>query len=339
MIKYSDSQSLCFDDILLVPQYSNIESRKSIDISMCGYDLPIVASPMDTVCGSEMAQSIADQGGIGIIHRYMNMQDRLYELENACILTHNKDGIGIAISSSEAFDEKFIKSAINFGCTWFCIDTANGHNNSAISATTYLRRTYPDIKIMVGNVSTADGFIALARAGADAVRVGIGGGATCKTRIVTGHGMPTLQSIIDCYESKKYLGIKTLIVADGGIRNSGDIVKSFAAGADLIMLGSMLAGTDESPGEVINGYKSFRGMASYDAQISWRGSISVDEGVSTMIEYKGSVKNIIDQIKGGIQSGCSYTGVDKLSDLSEYAIYTETSVLSKNESIPHIERQ
>lgn len=337
MIKYSERKSLCFDDILLVPQYSNIPTRSDIDISMHGYDFPIVASPMDTVCEWQMAKSVVDEGGIAIIHRYMDTAERIIQIENVDIRSHNKEGLGVGLSSLECFDTNFIDDAINAGCQWFCIDTANGHGEAAIRAVKHLRAYYPGINIMVGNVSTARGFAQLADAGADAVRVGIGGGATCKTRIVTGHGIPTLQSIIDCAEYKKSKNIKTIIIADGGIRNSGDIVKAFAAGADMVMLGSMLAGTDESPGLIYDGYKTFRGMASRDAQIDWRGTVSVDEGITTKVKYKGSVKEIFDQIKGGIRSGCSYTGVTNLSELSSKAVYTEVSPLSKNESMPHAE--
>lgn len=328
-------ESICFDDILLLPHGSNIKSRKNIDISMHGYSFPIVASPMDTVCGHEMALAIANEGGIGIIHRYMTPGKRIAEFLLASANSTNPGNVGIAISSAEAEDKEFMRSALDMGCRWFCIDTANGHNQSAVYATGYLKARYAEIKVMVGNVATAEGYIELCNAKADAVRVGIGGGATCKTRIVTGHGMPTLQSIIDCYEHKKAAGRSTLIVADGGIRNSGDIVKAFAAGADLVMLGSMLAGTDEAPGEIVDGYKKFRGMASKEAQHDWRGSISVDEGISTMIRCKGPVKNIFEEIKGGISSGCSYSGVDLLSELAENAEYTIVSPASIHESRPH----
>ncbi len=188
---------------------------------------------------------------------------------------------------------------------------------------------------MVGNVATAEGYARLADVGADAVRVGIGGGATCITRIVSGHGMPTLQSVMDAYEYKINNNIKTLIVADGGLRTSGDIVKAFAAGADLVMLGSMLAGTEEAPGKLIDGFKELRGMASGEAQMSWKGEISVVEGVSAKIKYKGFVQDIFNQIKGGIGSGCSYSGVSKLSELAENSEYTLVSQASLSESKPH----
>jgi IMP dehydrogenase len=332
MKKYNDS--LCFDDILLVPQHSNVVSRKQIDMSMSGFDFPIVASPMDTVCEVDMAVAISKAGGLGIIHRYMDTVERLIALEQASVHTDGY-GIGVALSSFECFDTDFIDRAIEFGCYWFCIDTANGHNEAAIRAVQHLRVYYPGIHIMVGNVSTAEGFARLAEAGADAIRVGIGGGATCTTRIVSGHGMPTLQSIIDCYDYKNKNNLDTLIIADGGIKTSGDIVKAFAAGADMVMLGSMLAGTDEAPGAVIDGFKVFRGMASQDAQVDWKGEFSVVEGISTKIKYKGPANNIFNEIKNGIGSGCSYSGVSRLSELAENSEYTIVSPLSINESKPH----
>jgi IMP dehydrogenase len=189
---------------------------------------------------------------------------------------------------------------------------------------------------MAGNVASKDGFLRLAEAGADSVRVGIGGGSACTTRIVSGHGVPTLQSIMDVSETFQ----ECSVVADGGIRNSGDMVKAFAAGADAVMLGSMLAGTDEAPGEILTDHngrevKAFRGMASAAAQKDANGKVSVAEGISTTIPYKGSVSHILEQVRGGLGSGCSYTGVDKLSYLEEFAEYVTVSALSLSESIPH----
>jgi IMP dehydrogenase len=335
MIKINKEKALCFDDILLVPQHSEIKRRKDIDSNMYGYDFPIVSSPMDTVTEWQMAVAIANQGGIGLIHRYMSKPNQIIQLDMALKSTYNKSNIGIAISASDVIDTQYILDAINVGAKWFCIDTANGHGEACIKAVKTFKYYYPDINLMAGNVSTAKGFESLSKMGADAVRVGIGGGATCTTRIVSGHGVPTLQSIIDCYEWKKEFNAKTLIVADGGIKNSGDIVKAFAAGSDLVMLGSMLAGTDETPGDIINGLKHFRGMASAEAQLDWRGEVSVAEGISTMIPCKGSVVNIFNEVLDGIGSGCSYSGVHALKELSEQAFYIEVSTLSRAESIPH----
>jgi IMP dehydrogenase len=335
MIKINKEKALCFDDILLVPQHSAVRSRKDVDANMHGYDFPIVSSPMDTVTEWEMAVAIANQGGIGLIHRYMDKADQLIQLDMALKSTYNKSNIGIAISALDVFDTQYIHDAIRLGATWFCIDTANGHGEACIKGVRSFKAHYPNVKLMAGNVSTYKGFAALSDMGADAVRVGIGGGATCTTRIVSGHGVPTLQSIIDCYEWKKENNSTTLIVADGGIKNTGDIVKAFAAGSDLVMLGSMLAGTDETPGKIIDGYKHFRGMASAEAQMDWRGEVSVTEGISTMIAAKGPVFNIFNEILDGVGSGCSYSGAYALKELSEQAFYIEVSPLSRAESIPH----
>lgn len=338
-MKRYNKESLCFDDILLVPQHSSISSRFDIDLDMNECSFPIVSSPMDTVTDWKMAAAIAKSGGIGVIHRYMNTAERI----NQAMMAIDEAGqnglarykIGVAISAKEALDTQFIEDLIHIGILWVCIDTANGHGDACIYAVKSLKSRYPILKLMAGNVATPEGFAALSNVGADAVRVGIGGGATCTTRIVSGHGVPTLQSIIDCYEIKNKLNLSTLIVADGGIKTTGDIVKSFAAGADLVMLGSMLAGTDEAPGEAIDGFKVFRGMASLEAQNDWRGAVSVAEGIATKIPLKGPVEHVIAQIRGGIGSGCSYSGVNKLSELAENAEYTVVSSLSMGESKPH----
>lgn len=330
-----NNNALCFDDILLVPQQSSITSRHHVVTRMGEWLFPIVSSPMDTVTEWEMAAHISNAGGIGIIHRYMDKSEQIIQLETAIQATNNVSGIGIAIGAMDTVDTEFIKTIVHMGVGWICIDTANGHGDACVEAVKVLKETYPTVRVMAGNVSTSIGYSRLAEAGADAVRVGIGGGATCTTRIVSGHGVPTLQSIIDCYDTKKTNSFNTLIVADGGIKTTGDIVKSFAAGADLVMLGSMLAGTSESPGEVVDGKKSFRGMASAEAQQSWRGSVSVSEGIAIKIPFKGSVTQIIDNIKSGIGSGCSYSGVYKLSELAENALYNIVSPLSVGESKPH----
>ena len=330
-----NENALCFDDILLIPQQSDVNSRHEVDLSMHGYSLPIVSSPMDTVTEWEMAAHIANAGGIGIIHRYIDIGSRIWHVSTAMSATDNPDNIGLAVSAAECMELSFIQTIVDNGVSWICIDTANGHGQACINAVKSVKTKFPDLKVMAGNVSTAHGYTVLSLAGADAVRVGIGGGATCTTRIVSGHGVPTLQSIIDASYAKTLNKLNTLIVADGGIKNTGDIVKSFAAGADMVMLGSMLAGTSESPGEVVDGQKTFRGMASAAAQTDWRGSVSVEEGVATKIPFKGSVTTVIDKIRSGLGSGCSYSGVNKLSELAESALYNIVSPLSVGESKPH----
>jgi IMP dehydrogenase len=193
--------------------------------------------------------------------------------------------------------------------------------------------------IMAGNVATLEAFNRLADWGADAIRVGIGGGSICSTRVQTGHGIPTFQSILDCAQSDR--GAK--IIADGGIRTSGDIVKALAAGADFVMLGSILAGTDESPGEIFEGqrgrYKVYRGMASKEAQKDWRGKYSSNEGVSTTVPYKGSVMPILRDLDNGIRSGLSYSGAHTLPLLRSKAKFVYQTSAGQVESSTHIMRK
>jgi IMP dehydrogenase len=337
--------ALCFDDILLVPQRSNIESRHSVDLSMTiGHGknsirlyTPVIAAPMDTVCGYEMCVAMSKNGGLGILHRYMTKQEQLNISRR---LLDDYIGFGVAISSNDDFI-KHAQALYDIGVKMILVDTANGHGFYAIQAVTELRKIAEDLHIMAGNVATTDGFVRLAEAGANSVRVGIGGGSACTTRIVSGHGVPTLTSIMDCESWRHYNNsYECSIIADGGIRNSGDMVKAFAAGADCVMVGSMLAGTDESPGNIFvdaNGKraKTFRGMASADAQKDINGAVSVAEGISTTIPYKGSINNIIEQVRGGIGSGCSYSGCDSLDNLNSFAKYVEVSSASIDESRPH----
>ena len=345
IVKLYNRQALCFDDILLVPQESDIQSRHAVDLSMrIGYgkkeivlELPVVAAPMDTVCDIDMCIAIDRAGGLGILHRYMPEETIIKKVK---LLVHGKHKFGVSVSATNGY-MNLSQELYNEGARIFLVDTANGHSSYAINAVKNLRSAFGDtIHIMAGNIATADGFMRLAEAGADSVRVGIGGGSACTTRIVSGHGIPTLASIIDVEELREMNDTECSVVADGGIRNSGDMIKAFAAGADAVMVGSMLAGTDEAPGDIITDHngkeaKIFRGMASAQAQRESRGSVSVSEGVSTTVPYKGSLNHILNQIKGGLGSGCSYSGVSELSSLSSVAEYVEVTTASLNESRPH----
>lgn len=334
-----DLTHLCFDDILMVPQYSEINSRRDINLTMslstdATLSLPVIASPMDTVCESEMAIAMAKAGGLGIIHRFMPFKKQLLEVSRVA-----SDGlaVGAAIGAKGNIEDEAIK-LFGAGASLILIDTANGHSKYTVDAVTRIRDVLLDLPhIMAGNVSTAEGYVRLAEAGADSVRVGIGGGSVCTTRIVSGHGMPTLASIMEIKKAKNAFNLNTGIVADGGIRNTGDMIKAFAAGADAVMLGSMLSGTDESPGSVYfeggNKYKEFRGMASKEANEGK--DIPIAEGVATKVVHKGSVENVLNNIRGGLGSGCSYSGVEKLSDLYQDSMYIKVTSLSTKESMPH----
>jgi IMP dehydrogenase len=339
-------QALCFDDILMVPQQSNIESRNDINISAwigenrraIVLPFPVIAAPMDTVCEKYMALSMRFNGGLGIIHRYMSIENQT-AMVSFCNI-ENEVVVGAAVGATGDYLERAF-ALVLAGASLILVDTANGHNQNAVNAVKKLRTHVGNqIHIMAGNVSTEYAFMALSDAGADSVRVGIGGGAACTTRIVTGHGIPTLQSIIDIRNAvgDKY---KTSIIADGGIKTSGDAVKAFAAGADCVMVGSAFAGTDESPGSIIpeNGklYKAFRGMASFEAQLNRENNqpISVIEGIATKVPYKGSVSTVIKDWAGGIRSGLSYSGVTNLKELYEESMYVTVSQASLGESVPH----
>lgn len=344
MIPYNKT-ALCFDDILLIPQQSDVHSRHAVDLSMSigngsreiRLDLPIIAAPMDTVCDIDMCISLDKNGALGILHRYMPEETLIQKTK---LLSHGKHRFGVSVSATNGY-MNLSEKLYDEGAKIFLVDTANGHSEYAIRAVENLRAAFgDDIHIMAGNVATAEGFMRLADAGADSVRVGIGGGSACTTRLVSGHGVPTLASIMDVEELREMNDAECSIVADGGIRNSGDMVKAFAAGADAVMVGSLLAGTDESPGEVITDHngkeaKIFRGMASAQAQKDSRGSVSVSEGISTTVPYKGSVSHILNQIKGGLGSGCSYSGVEALEELNSVAEYVEVTSASLNESRPH----
>jgi IMP dehydrogenase len=339
--EYLANNQICFDDILMVPQYSEVVSRSSVDLAMnigghSWLNLPVIASPMDTVCEKDMAIAIAESGGVGIIHRFMSAKSQIRMVEEVYNHSDLKLSVGAALSST--FIEEHVEKLISAGASILLIDTANGHSKMAIDAVIRLKNLVGDsVHIMAGNVSTIEGFIALDIAGADSVRVGIGGGSMCTTRIVSGHGIPTLSSIINIREAKDKFNLNAGIIADGGIRSTGDMVKAFAAGADAVMLGSMLAGTEEAPGDLYfegdKKFKSFRGMASKEANKDR--DIAVAEGISTRIAYKGSVKDVIKDIRGGIGSGCSYSGVDFLHDLYKDSMYTRVSPLSVKESLPH----
>jgi len=332
-------QTYSFDDVLLVPQYSDIRSRTEVntrcDLSQFEFSLPIISSPMDTITETNMAVTLSAAGALGIIHRYNSIREQAQLVVDARI--QGTKNIGAAIGISSDFLERAI-AVVDVGANILCIDVAHGHHSMMKKAIADLKNKFGDqVHIMAGNVATLEAFDALASWGADSVRVGIGGGSICSTRIVTGHGVPTLQSVMECAKSS----YDTKIIADGGIKTSGDIVKALAAGADFVMIGSMLAGTEESPGDVratLNGekFKEYRGMASKEAQRDWRGKSSTPEGVATMVPYRGSVNAILADIEGGIRSGLSYTGARSISELQAKAEFILQSSAAQMESNTHI---
>ena len=327
------SDGLTYNDVLLVPQYSNIKTRAEVSIeSSLGrhkLQLPIIASPMDTVSETKMAIAMSDCGGLAIIHRYNTIEKQVEMIPTGVT-------VGAAIGTSGDYLDR-ATALYNAGVRILCIDVAHGHHVLVKEALHELRNVFgAPVHIMAGNVATREGYNDLVNWGADSVRCNIGGGSICSTRIQTGHGVPGLQTILDCAEA----GCKIPIIADGGIRNSGDIVKALAAGADFVMLGSLLAGTDETPGDIITTRqgksKSYRGMASKDAQIEWRGKTSSLEGIATTIPCKGPVSDVLQELERGIRSGFSYSGARSLRAFQRKAKFMRQTSSSQLESTTHI---
>lgn len=472
-------EGLTFDDVLLQPKFSGINSRKDVSTKSkltknITLNVPIISANMDTVTESAMAITMAEIGGIGIIHRFLTIEQQVSQVKkvkrahnfiipdpytidinstiqdvkhemrlrgvhsllvtdsekklrgiitNRDLLFEENDNLSVTelmtpfeklifkransisdVDFNEAkkmfkahkleklplIDESnFIKGLITVkdihkrlefpnavkdekgrlrvgaaigvkndylertaelvkaGVDVLVIDIAHGHSQSLLDTLYKIKSDFPNIDVIAGNVATKHGTSDLISAGADAVKTGVGPGSTCQTRIVTGAGVPQLTAIMDCCESSIYNEVP--LIADGGIRYSGDIVKALAAGASTVMLGSMFAGCEESPGHtrVKDGqkYKVYRGMASYDAAANRRNSEKgydvnledyVAEGVETVIPYKGKVKEVLDQLIGGLRSGMSYLGVDTIEDMPKNADFIKMSPAGLSESKPHI---
>ena len=336
-------RAICFDDVLLEPRYSDIETRVQIDLSTeltrwrkDRLRLPIISAPMDTVTGAEMANAMHKAGALGILHRYNTIEEQVSMVEE--VVTVQSDAVfGAAVGVTGDFEDR-ATALYEAGCNILCLDVAHGHHLLMKSALDRLQENLGKaVHLMAGNVATLEAFDDLADWGADSVRVGVGGGSICSTRVQTGHGIPTLQSVLDCAASDR----DAIMIADGGIKNSGDMVKALAAGADAVMCGSLLAGTKETPGVVLRTNdgspprKIYRGMASHEAQKAWRGKIGSIEGVSTTVTIKGSVAEVLHDLEWGIRSGLSYAGAYDLVELRTKARFVEQTQSGQAESSPH----
>ena len=336
-------ETLTYDDVLLVPQYSNIRSRSEINIGsvlngasgVTRLSLPIIASPMDTISESEMGIAMWQEGGLAVIHRYSSIEEQCETVDQVLFARTNA---AAAIGTSGDYLDR-ATALYDAGVRILCVDVAHGHHVLMKEALEDLRNVFSDtVHIIAGNVATLEGYNDLVDWGADSVRCNIGGGSICSTRVQTGHGVPGLQTILDCAEGR---GSGTVpIIADGGIRSAGDIVKALAAGADFVMLGSLLSGTDEAPGDTINtregAFKSYRGMASKDAQVEWRGRTASLEGIATTVPCKGPVGDVLEDLGRGIRSGMSYSGARTISELQAKAIFIRQTPSAQTESSTHI---
>ena len=341
-------ESLTFDDVLLLPQYSDIlPSETDISLQLTKNILlkvPFLSSAMDTVTESKMAISIAHAGGLGVIHRNLNIVDQTKEIKK---VKKKNLLVGAAVGTNKD-DLERARSLVTNGCDLIVIDTAHGHSEKVLKTLSKLKRISKKIPICVGNIATAAAAKKLYNSGADIIKVGIGPGSICTTRMVAGIGVPQISAIMEVKQELKNKKIK--IISDGGIKFSGDVAKALAAGADAIMMGSIFAGTDESPGKKfkIKGkiYKQYRGMGSIGAMSSGSAnryfqknfkdkSKFVPEGVEGRVEYKGNVSKIIYQLKGGLRSSMGYIGAKNLSQISKNAKFIKITKAGFYESMVH----
>ncbi|KRK98650.1 IMP dehydrogenase GMP reductase [Secundilactobacillus odoratitofui DSM 19909 = JCM 15043] len=357
-------QGITFDDVLLIPAESHVLPN-DVDLRVQLADnlklnVPFLSASMDTVTESNMAIAMANNGGLGVIHKNMSVEAQAGEVAKVKALAADKIDtkhaavddqgrllVAAAVGvTSDTFERA--EALLDAGADAIIIDTAHGHSAGVLRKIAEIREKFQAATLIAGNVATGAGTRALFEAGVDVVKVGIGPGSICTTRVVAGVGVPQLTAIYDAAEVAQEFNKP--IIADGGIKYSGDIVKALAAGGNAVMLGSMLSGTDEAPGEVFedNGkkYKTYRGMGSLAAMSHgsadryFQGGVNeadklVPEGIEARVEYKGSVDDIIFQMVGGLRSGMGYTGCKTVTDLINDAQFVRISNAGLVESHPH----
>ncbi|WP_413578647.1 guanosine monophosphate reductase [Bdellovibrio sp. HCB290] len=331
-------KGLTFDDVLIIPARSDVRSRRDPKLTTkvtrnFTMETPIISANMDMVTEYDMALAMHNLGGMGILHRFISTEEQSAQARRL-----KEAGVKL-ISASVGVGEEFksrSKALVEAGVNIITIDIAHGHSVQMMETMKWLKDQYPNVDLIAGNMATPDAAHDLIEAGADAIKVGIGPGSMCTTRIITGCGVPQLTAIALCSEVAAAHGVP--VIADGGIRTSGDMVKAFAAGASTVMLGSMLSGTIETPGEIKNGKKQYRGMASRSAQDSWRGGVPegmAPEGESTQVNVKGHVKDVIHEVTGGIRSGMSYINATSIAEIKDKALFMEMSSSGISESRAH----
>tara|TARA_B100001029_G_scaffold178221_1_gene184489 strand:- start:685 stop:1767 length:1083 start_codon:yes stop_codon:yes gene_type:complete len=342
-------ESLTFDDVTLVPQFSSIlPSEASVNTSLAinlNLKIPFISSAMDTVTESKMAIAMAKEGGLGIIHRNLNIKRQCREVLK---VKNKKLIVGAAIGTADD-DISRANKLLENGVDLLVIDTAHGHSKKVLTTLKKIKKISKKIPICAGNIATSESAKALANEGADIIKVGIGPGSICTTRIVSGIGVPQISAVIDV---KKGItkNKKVKIISDGGVKFLGDAAKAIAAGADAVMMGSVFAGTEESPGKKFKYknkfYKSFRGMGSIGAMMDGSSgryfqknykdrSKFVPEGVEGRVIYKGKVNKILYQLKGGLKSSMGYIGAKDIKNLQKKSKFVKITKAGFYESMVH----
>ena len=358
-------KGLTFDDVLLIPAESHVlPNEVKLDTQLAPnlqLHIPLISAGMDTVTEGKMAIAIAENGGLGVIHKNLSIEAQVEEVKKAKTKTvdpklphpalddQGRLLVAAAVGvTSDTFERA--EALLEAGADAIVIDTAHGHSARVLRKIKEIREHFPNSTLIAGNVATGEGTAALFDAGVDVVKVGIGPGSICTTRIVAGVGVPQITAIYDAASVAQKYGKK--IIADGGIKYSGDVVKALAAGGNAVMLGSMFSGTTEAPGTIFTNegkqFKSYRGMGSVGAMSQQHGSSDryfqggineanklVPEGVEALVPYKGDVSNIIYQIDGGLRAGMGYVGADTIEELIENSQFVQITNAGLRESHPH----
>lgn len=358
-------KGLTFDDVLLIPAESHVlPNEVKLDTKLAPnlqLHIPLISAGMDTVTEGNMAIAMAENGGLGVIHKNFSIEAQVEEVKKAKSKTVDPNlphpavddqGRLLAAAAVGVTSDTFerAESLLEAGADAIVIDTAHGHSAGVLRKIKEIREHFPNATLIAGNVATGEGTAALFDAGVDVVKVGIGPGSICTTRIVAGVGVPQITAIYDAASVAQKYGKK--IIADGGIKYSGDVVKALAAGGNAVMLGSMFSGTTEAPGTIFTNegkqFKSYRGMGSVGAMSQQHGSSDryfqggvneanklVPEGVEALVPYKGDVSNIIYQIDGGLRAGMGYVGAGTIEELIENSQFVQITNAGLRESHPH----
>lgn len=358
-------KGLTFDDVLLIPAESHVlPNEVKLDTKLAPnlqLHIPLISAGMDTVTEGNMAIAMAENGGLGVIHKNLSIEAQVEEVKKAKGKTVDPNlphpavddqGRLLAAAAVGVTSDTFerAESLLEAGADAIVIDTAHGHSAGVLRKIKEIREHFPNATLIAGNVATGEGTAALFDAGVDVVKVGIGPGSICTTRIVAGVGVPQITAIYDAASVAQKYGKK--IIADGGIKYSGDVVKALAAGGNAVMLGSMFSGTTEAPGTIFTNegkqFKSYRGMGSVGAMSQQHGSSDryfqggvneanklVPEGVEALVPYKGDVSNIIYQIDGGLRAGMGYVGAGTIKELIENSQFVQITNAGLRESHPH----
>lgn len=331
---------LSYDDVLIVPQRSPVDSRAEIDLSTTlapglTLGLPITSAAMDTVTEADLAIALSQAGGLGVLHRFLSNEKLVAEVEH---VSKAGERVGVALGIDENAHKR-AAAVVEAGADALVVDVAHGHMERALDTVSGLSDSF-DTPLIAGNVATAAGVRDLADAGAECVKVGVGPGSHCTTREVAGAGVPQLTAVMDAADAAEEVDVS--LIADGGIRTSGEIAKALVAGADAVMLGGLFSGTTEAPGEVVERedgrYKVSRGMASHEANEERTDKdieIGASEGAAGLTPYRGDVADVVDELASGVRSGISYCGAYDITGARENAEFVKCSDGAKSRSGVH----